>query len=197
MKKYLKVFFKFIVYSFFYILNLPNIYIKRVKLGARIEIFGLLCLRNKGLLSIGSNVRINSSKFPNPIGGGYKTNLQVLHGASLFIGSFTKITNVSITCAKEIYIGENVFIGDGVGIFDTDFHPLAVEARIKNLNHLAKCKPIIISDNVFIGTRAVILKGVSIGAGSVVGASSVVSCNIPENQIWAGNPAKFIRNISK
>lgn len=53
----------------------------------------------------------------------------------------------------------------------------------------------VIEDNVFIGARCIILKGVTIGENSIVGAGSVVTKSIPANEIWAGNPAKFIRKI--
>jgi acetyltransferase-like isoleucine patch superfamily enzyme len=58
-----------------------------------------------------------------------------------------------------------------------------------------KSKPVIIEDDVLIGTRCVILKGVRIGARSVVGAGSIVTKSIPPNEIWAGNPAKKIRSL--
>ena len=52
-----------------------------------------------------------------------------------------------------------------------------------------------IKEGAFIGTRCLILKGVTIGKGAVVGAGSVVTKDIPDGEIWAGNPAKFIRNV--
>jgi acetyltransferase-like isoleucine patch superfamily enzyme len=54
---------------------------------------------------------------------------------------------------------------------------------------------VIIEDNVFIGAHSTILKGVTIGVNSVIGACSVVTKDIPANQIWAGNPARFIRAL--
>ena len=59
----------------------------------------------------------------------------------------------------------------------------------------AKSKPVIIEENVFVGAQCIILKGSCIGRNSVVGAGSVVSANIPENEVWAGNPARFVRKI--
>lgn len=56
-----------------------------------------------------------------------------------------------------------------------------------------RCAPITIEDHAFIGAHSIILKGVTIGKCSIVGAGSVVTHNIPEHEIWAGNPAKFIR----
>ena len=58
-----------------------------------------------------------------------------------------------------------------------------------------KKAPVIINDNVFIGAHSTILKGVTVGENSIVGACSVVSRDIPKNEIWAGNPARFIRKI--
>ena len=55
--------------------------------------------------------------------------------------------------------------------------------------------PVVIKDGAFIGAHCIILKGVSIGEKSVVGAGSVVTKSIPDGEIWAGNPAKFIRRI--
>lgn len=58
-----------------------------------------------------------------------------------------------------------------------------------------KMAKVTIEHDAFIGAGCIILKGVTIGACSIVGAGSVVTKNVPANQIWAGNPAKFIRNI--
>lgn len=58
-----------------------------------------------------------------------------------------------------------------------------------------KTKPVIIKDGAFIGTDCIILKGVTIGEKSVIGAGSVVTKSVPDGEIWAGNPAKFIRKV--
>ena len=56
-------------------------------------------------------------------------------------------------------------------------------------------KPVIIKQNVFIGAHSTILKGVTIGENSIIGACSVVTKNIPDNEVWAGNPAKYIKHL--
>ncbi|MNL65825.1 2,3,4,5-tetrahydropyridine-2,6-dicarboxylate N-acetyltransferase [compost metagenome] len=56
-----------------------------------------------------------------------------------------------------------------------------------------KKEPIIIEQDVFIGANSIILKGVTIGARSIIGAGSIVTKNVPADEIWGGNPAKFIR----
>lgn len=62
-------------------------------------------------------------------------------------------------------------------------------------NHTAKCAPIVIKDHVLIGAKSIILKGVTIGEGSVIGAGSVVVKDIPANCIAAGNPCKVIKRM--
>jgi len=75
-------------------------------------------------------------------------------------------------------------------IIDTDFHHSDPGKRYENENIPAR--PIIIEDNVFIGTNCMILKGITIGKSSVIGANSVVFTSIPENSIAIGNPCKVI-----
>ena len=59
-----------------------------------------------------------------------------------------------------------------------------------------KTKPVLIKEGAFIGAHAIILKGVTIGKRSVIGAGAVVTKDVPDNQIWAGNPAGFLKNVS-
>lgn len=96
--------------------------------------------------------------------------------------------------AQRIWIGKNVKVGGGTRIFDTDFHPLDYMDR-RNTVHGTKTAPVIIEDDVFIGTNCIIGKGVTIGARSIIAAGSVVVKSIPSDEIWGGNPAKFIRKI--
>ena len=81
-------------------------------------------------------------------------------------------------------------------MFTTDFHSLdpIIRASSKDQKH-RKSAPVTIKHDAFIGARCIILKGVTIGENSIVGAGSVVTKSIPDNEIWAGNPAKFIRKI--
>ena len=99
------------------------------------------------------------------------------------------------------------FIGDSV-IFDTNYPDMItieegvyITARCIILAHTmherqCKCGPVHIKKNAFVGCNTVILHGVTIGENAVIGASSVVTKNIPDNEIWAGNPAHFIRKNS-
>ena len=74
------------------------------------------------------------------------------------------------------------------------FHSLNTSIRNSNQDRLhAKRKHVNIGDNVFIGAHTTILKGVTIGNNVIIGACSVITKDIPENEIWAGNPANFIK----
>lgn len=84
----------------------------------------------------------------------------------------------------------------GTRVYTSDFHSLdaAVRASADDRKHRVSC-PVVIREDAFIGARCIILKGVTIGRGSIVGAGSVVTKSIPDGQIWAGNPAHFIREV--
>ena len=99
---------------------------------------------------------------------------------------------------SSIYIGKHVMLGGGVKIYDTDFHSVNYLERrdIENDNNRTT-KPVVIEEDAFIGAGSIILKGSYIGARSVIGAGSVVSGKIPSGEVWAGNPARFIRKIEE
>jgi maltose O-acetyltransferase len=96
----------------------------------------------------------------------------------------------------HVTIGRHCRIADGVRIFDAPGHPLdpllRKEGRPANRDEV---RPIVIKDNVWIGSRAVIMPGVSIGQDSVVAAGSVVMTAVPAGVLVAGNPARQIRVI--
>jgi acetyltransferase-like isoleucine patch superfamily enzyme len=112
--------------------------------------------------------------------------ISVNKGATLEIGSGRTNTDIDITCFKSITIGKHVFISKGVIIRDSDSHTLECNGYIET-------KPIVIGDDVWIGMRAIILKGVTIGEGSVVGAGAVVTHDVPPHSMVGGVPAKVIR----
>lgn len=145
---------------------------------------------------IGDNVRINSCYWANPIGGNVFTSLVVGPGAELIIKKGAGISNTAIVARKKIVIEEDVFIGGDCKIYDTDFHSIQYHNRVGVDNDI-KCNPVIIRKGAFIGTGSIILKGVTIGEKSVVGAGSVVSKDIPPLEVWAGNPARFIKRLEE
>ena len=149
-----------------------------------------------GKLTIGKNFAMNNGIKGNPIGCYDRCTFWVGKGAVLRIGDNVGMSQAALVAIADIVIGNNVKIGGGTSIFTSDFHALdpKIRASSEDLLH-RKCAPVIIEDNAFIGARSMILKGVTIGKNSIVGAGSIVTKSVPENEIWAGNPARFVRKI--
>jgi len=166
-----------------------------VRISEKLTVRGHIYISNYGIIEIGNNVTINSAGWANPIGCGTKSFFRVFPEAIVKIGNHTGISNCAITAMQSVTIGNYALIGSGVKIFDTDFHPLEAQYRYGELkdNSKARSKPVTIEDGAFIGAGSFILKGSHIGKNSIIGAGSVVSGIIPENEIWAGNPAHFIK----
>lgn len=144
-------------------------------------------------ISIGKNVKINSGKKYNLIGGSDGTILRTVDKGRIYIGDGVAMSNTSIVSFCEIRIEDNVMIGGDVRIYDTDFHSLNYEQRIEYPDYNIVSRPVMIKKGAFIGAGALILKGVTIGERSIVGAGAVVTKDIPAGEIWGGNPARFIR----
>ena len=178
-------------------INWIRLRLNGAEIGKNFKSRGFIRIQNpEGKLIIKDNVRINSAEWANPIGYCGKTNFQIVGDGVIEIGEGTGLSSVSITCTNKIFIGKNVLLGAGVKIYDTDFHPLSAKMRYAGQQdqRKVKSKPIVIGDGAFIAAGVIILKGSCIGKNCVVGAGSVVSRNIPDNQIWAGNPVQFIKN---
>ena len=114
--------------------------------------------------------------------------------AEIVMGEECGFTGATIVAASRITMGDRVQVGGNAQVVDTDFHPLTPEGRAADFN-AGSTRPIVIEDDVFIGMNALILKGVTLGAGCVVGAGSVVSRDVPPRTIVAGNPAKVVREL--
>lgn len=154
--------------------------------------YGRVFVRGRGRIQIGDNVTINSCRECNPIGGDTKTILYAKVNSVINIGNGVGISNSAIVSMKEIVIEDDVLIGGNCKIYDHDFHSIEYEKRILEGDLDIKSAPIHIKRGAFIGAHCIILKGVNIGEKSVIGAGSVVTKNVPDGEIWAGNPAKKI-----
>lgn len=141
-------------------------------------------VRSDGEVHIGDRVQLHSTLARLEVGA--------LAGGILRIGVGTGINYGSAVCASHsITIGEWCLIGQHVLIFDTAWHYLDPARRMER----PEPEPVVIGDNVWIGTRAMIMPGVTIGKDAVVAAGSVVTTDVPERHIAAGIPAKVIREI--
>lgn len=164
--------------------------------GNRPEIHGkIYMVSDPGAISFGEGVRINSSLKSDPIGGSSRTILFAEPGAKIVIGNHVGISNTAIHAAVAVRIGDNVMIGGDCRIYDTDFHSIDYEKRMKNIS--AKASPICIDSGAFLGAGCYILKGVHIGEKSVIAAGSVVTKNVPPFELWGGDPARFIKKIEE
>ena len=195
---YLAIYYRaLIIYTQFFgrLLLIAN----NAKIGKNIKIYGLpsIYVHQKGLLKIGDYFSMNSGNYFNQIGRQQQTIIQVAKNAKLVIGNKVGVSSSAIICMHHIEIGNNVKIGGNVVIYDSDFHSLNANDRIKEKEDPFKIKvaEVKISDNAFIGAHSTILKGVHIGQNSIIGAGSVVTKSVPSNQIWGGNPACFIKEI--
>lgn len=146
---------------------------------------------------MGNGFLVNSHRFANIIGSGTSSSIMIGRNAQLRIGSNVGFSNSTICCRQKIAIGNHTIIGGNCKIWDTDFHPTSIEQRKIDINSNARTSPIHIGEYVFIGADSTIMKGVTIGNFAVIGAGSVVRTDIPENEVWAGNPAVFIKKLSK
>lgn len=167
--------------------------VRRVRKGENLTTYGTLFIRGRGKISIGKNVTITSCREMNPIGGDVKTILFAKKNGEISIGDGTGISNAAIIAEESVKIGNNVLIGGGCKLYDNDFHSLDYAQRFMKPDIGVKHAPITVKDGAFIGAHSIILKGVTIGERSIVGAGSVVTKSIPDGEIWAGNPARFIR----
>lgn len=142
-----------------------------VVLGDYVDVYGLLMSQNHGIIRIGNHSRVGR--------------------------------DVQIQSCESISIGSHVAIAREVVITDNSTHPSsALFRKVKSMMppsssvHLWRFsahKPVVIKDNVWIGERSRVCKGVTIGENSIIAANSVVTKDVPNNSIAAGNPAKIVR----
>lgn len=175
--------------------NRKQIHTHNVRLGENVNICGPFYLHGRGEYSIGNDVVILSGAMENPTVGEAATHLNARKGARIVIGNHVGISNAAITAKEAVIIEDDVSIGAGAVIMDTDFHPISYEERIENPSN-GKCGAVYIKKGAFIGARAMILKGVTIGEYAVVGAGAVVTKSVPDGEIWAGNPACRIGKVN-
>lgn len=167
----------------------------RIRWVAGNRFYGLPHLSGRSLIRYGKNFRCISRTGRNSIGVIQRCRLTVFPGsAGITFGDDCGISGVAISSRASVKIGSRVLIGSGVLIIDNDAHGLLPHTRER-----PECigrGPIIIDDDVFIGARAIILKGVTIGRGAVIGAGAVVVKDVAAFTVVAGNPARVIKKLN-
>tara|TARA_B110000114_G_scaffold82664_1_gene87437 strand:- start:443 stop:1036 length:594 start_codon:yes stop_codon:yes gene_type:complete len=169
----------------------------KVKFGSHFIVKGLVVLNahENSTVIIGDNCTIKSGFGTNPLSRNIKCSITTENNAKIQIGHNTGISSSCIWAHDSITIGSNVNIGADSIIIDSDAHSLNFDDRRNYVvdQEQKNNAPIVIGNDVFIGTRCIILKGVNIGARSVVGSGSVVLSDIEPDSIYGGNPARKIR----
>lgn len=149
-----------------------------------------------GRITIGDNFYLSSGNGVNPIASNLQADVYVEPGATLTIGNNVGMSSTRLWIHESARIGNNVKIGGCVLITDTDAHPMDYMAR-RSSNEGTKSAPVVIEDDVWVGAHCIILKGVTIGARSIIGAGSVVTKSIPADCVAAGNPCRVIKSLNK
>lgn len=196
---------------FYKLLNFPTTL--RIKLYPRINrmilkahgvVFGkniqipskVLWLIRGARITIGDNFYLSSGNGVNPIASNLQADVYVEPGATLTIGNNVGMSSTRLWIHESARIGNNVKIGGCVLITDTDAHPMDYMAR-RSSNEGTKSAPVVIEDDVWVGAHCIILKGVTIGARSIIGAGSVVTKSIPADCVAAGNPCRVIKSLNQ
>jgi acetyltransferase-like isoleucine patch superfamily enzyme len=155
---------------------------------ALIHGFPRIVVKPGGRITIGAGVTINAARWSNAHNDGRRTILYSGPSALIELRENCGISSSRLIAYDRITVGESSLIGAGSLLCDSDMHeiPLGSENPIR-------ISPISIGGKVFLGANTTVLKGVSIGDGAVIGASSVVTGEIPAGTIAAGNPAQLKR----
>lgn len=163
--------------------------LQKVNLGVKTCFMGRPIIKNRGTILIGDKVTLSS--FPD--GEFCRTRIITNNKDSkITVGNNAILRGATIWASTEITIGEKFLAAPYAWIVDNDAHGIDPARRG---NRYAESAPIKIGNNVWIGYRAMVLKGVSIGDNTVIGAGAIVTKDIPANSIAAGVPAKVIKTI--
>jgi len=156
--------------------------LRRCQLGPRVTVWGNPHVTATGAITLGDRVTVHSFLA--------RVQLSAGPGATLSIGDDTYVNNGAVLSARQsVTVGRRCQIATGVMLMDDDFH------AVGDLDAPGKAAPIVVEDDVWLATRAVVLKGVTVGRGAVVAAGAVVTKDVPPYTLVAGVPARPIRTL--
>jgi len=158
--------------------NISKLYEEKFEsVGPGLNIVGRPLIHGKGKIIAGVNLNLRALSFPIEIFAGENAVIKI--GDDVLINQ-----GVTISASTKIEIGDRTLIGDQTTIYDDDWHGID--------GNQSKTSPVLIGNHVWICAKVIILKGVTIGDNTIVGAGSVVTKDVLQNTIVAGNPAKKI-----
>ena len=149
--------------------------------GEDLSVLGPCATTAEGSIEVGKGLTIRSRKH-NMVEISCARDGRLSLGKNVFLNQ-----GVRIACSRQISIGDNALIGDETVILDNDYHGVG--------SSLAKAAPVRIESDVWLGTRVMVLRGVTIGRGSVIGSGAVVTRSIPPFVFAAGVPAQVIKSL--
>ncbi len=164
----------------------------KIRLGRDVRFFGspILQPHPTANITIGDYCTFRSAEWSNSIGLNRRCFIAAGRDAKITIGDHCGFSGTVIAAFDSITIGDRVLCGGNCTIVDTDRHPIDPVARAKN--EKSETSPIVIEDDVFLGMNVVVLKGCTIGRGTVVAANSVVTRSLPKGVIAGGMPARVL-----
>lgn len=171
--------------------------INGVRYGRGVKVYGVPRIENRGSISLGNNMRLNSAKCTYNSGNLEGSVLLRTSGTGrIMIGDEVYLNGTSIISEASVTLGSRIMIGANTVIMDTNTHNVPYENRLRRWDKIRR-KPVVIEDDVWIGASCFIMKGVTIGKGSVIGAGSVVMKDVEPYSVYAGNPAIFVKKTEE
>ena len=167
--------------------------LRGVRTGAGVILTGLPRIKKfpGASITIGNGVTIHSMARMNPVLSHHACLAALSHEARITLEDGCGVSGATLVCVNGIHIGRHTLIGADTLILDNDMHyPRSGASWGSTWGNPGQGKPIHIGEGCFIGARAIILKGVTIGPGAVVAAGAVVTRDVPPGSLGIGNPAK-------
>lgn len=185
-----------------YRIQYPNL-----KLGSGVTIRGKFSVKGKGKVEIGNNccfisfdnnsntIYVEDSSARLTIGDNCffnSTNFLIEKKGQVEVGDYCYFNGTTVKSVDFIEFKKHCLVSDALFV-DTDFHSIQINRRDPNVH--AKTKPICVDENAWIGSQSMIIKGVTIGKNSVIGAGTVVRQSVPENVVVIGNPQQIVKEL--
>jgi acetyltransferase-like isoleucine patch superfamily enzyme len=168
--------------------------------GKNLDVLGapIVSMEQGSEIRIGDRVVLCSLSSHTALGVAHPVVLRTLRaGASVTIGNDTGLSGGTVCAATSVTIGQRCLFGANAQVVDTDFHYVDPEDRRYGTDESRiAAAPVIIGDDVFLGTNSIVLKGVTVGSGAIVGAGSIVTHDVPAGAIVAGVPARVVGWVS-
>ena len=164
-----------------------------IELGEGCRFYGLPIFRRLpgSRIRVGPNCQFRSAVWSNQVGLNRRCTVSTLSRSALIeLGEGSGFSGTAISAAQCVRLGKRVMCGANVAIMDTDWHSL--DAKQRHDDTAGPSAPVLIEDDVWLGMNVTVLKGVTIGARTVVAAGSVVTRSLPADVIAAGQPARVV-----